>query len=167
MQRRSDEVIGMVNFPVDSNEYESTNEGGMFVQLWCIEEEFGSCGMCCGYNSIFTTMSEVLIGTETEKNTDNFHEIEEGKNPSEWKQKFYLKEKLFDRTLESCDVCKYSSISLIACVTMGSTGWSGSNGDEYWRCKYEDLSDAGQTMYDSLKLAYPKSKLLLVTWLDT
>jgi hypothetical protein len=50
---------------------------------------------------------------------------------------------------------------------MVSTGWSGWGEDEYWRCKYEDLNDAGKTIYDSLKLAYPKSKLLLVTWLDT
>lgn len=41
MQRRSDEVIGMVNFPVDSEKYKSTNEGGMFVQLWCLEDECG------------------------------------------------------------------------------------------------------------------------------
>jgi hypothetical protein len=167
MQRRSNDVIGMVNFPVDSEEYKSSGEGGMFVQLWCIEEEFHSCGICCGYDSIFTTRSEVLVGTETEKNTDNFHEIEEGKNPVDWEQKFHLTEKLFDRPLETCDVCRYSSIPLIACVTMGSTGWSGWDGDEYWRCKYKDLNDAGQTIYDSLKSAYPKSKLLLVTFLDT
>lgn len=171
--RKSDEVSGMVNFPVDSPEYTSTNEGGMFVQLWCVEEEHFSCGKCCGYNTVYAKMSEVLIGTEEERSEDNFDEIETGKvNPVDWVQRFELKEKLFPMTAneseEECETCRYLSSGLLACVTMGSTGWSGSDKDhEYWRCRYEDLSESGRLVYESLKKAYPKARLLLLTWLDT
>lgn len=167
MQRRSKQFIGMVNFPVGSKEYTSTNEGGMFVQLWCVEGERFSCGVCCGYGGVYANMSETLIGTDSEVNEDNFHEIEEGKDPMEWKQSFALEEMLFPHIkMEGED--QYLSKELLACLTMGSTGWSGANEkNEYWRCRYEDLNDSGKGIYDALKNAYPKAKLILVTWLDT
>lgn len=167
MRTRSNDVIGMVNFPVDSDEYENTNEGGMFVQLWCFEDDkFADESVY--YGSVYSMMSESLIGTDEEANTDNFHEIEQGKDPMNWVQSFALEEKLFPLIKREVEH-QYSSKELIACVTMGVTGWSGfnKNNNDTWRCKYEDLNDAGKSIYDSLKLAYPKSKLLLVTWLDT
>lgn len=166
--RRSNEVMGMVNFPVDSEEYKSTNEGGMFVELWCIETEYNSCGVCCGYANTSSTMSESLVGTENKINTDNFDEIEKGKDPNDWEQRFFLEEDLFPNVRNDACSDQYKSLPLIACITMGSTGWSGSNKDhDYWRCKYDDLNESGKAVYDSLRSAYPKSKLLLVTWLDT
>ena len=166
MERRSKDVLGMVNFPIDSQEYSSTNEGGMFVQLWCFEEDKFS-DESVYYGSTYSTMSESLIGTDTEVNTDNFHEIEQGKNFMDWVQSFALEEQLFPNIKKEVDH-QYLSKELIACVTLGCTGWSGANKDhDYWRCKYEDLNEGGKSIYNSLKSAYPKAKLVLVTWLDT
>lgn len=166
MERRSNQVVGMVNFPVDSEEYTSTNEGGMFVQLWCVEEDYLSADSCW-YHGVYANMSETLLGTDSEVNEDNFHEIEEGKDPMEWEQRFALEEMLFPRIKVEGEN-QYLSKELVACVTMGSTGWSGANEkNEYWRCRYEDLNDSGKGIYDALKNAYPKAKLILVTWLDT
>lgn len=166
MERRSKQVVGMVNFPVDSEEYTSTNEGGMFVQLWCVEEDYLSADSCW-HHGVYSNMSESLVGTDSEVNEDNFHEIEAGKDPMEWEQRFALEEKLFPRIRVEGEN-QYLSRELVACVTMGSTGWSGANEkNEYWRCRYEDLNDAGKGIYDALKNAYPKAKLILVTWLDT
>lgn len=167
MERRSKHVVGMVNFPVDSEEYTSTNEGGMFVQLWCVEAERFSCGVCCGYGSVYDMMSAELVGTDEEVNTDNFHEIESGKDPMEWEQSFALEEKLFPRIRQEGEH-QYLSQELLACVNLGSTGWSGSDKNHnYWRCRYDDLNEAGKNIYDSLKNSYPKAKIILVTWLDT
>ena len=169
MERRSKQVVGMVNFPVDSQEYTNTNEGGMFVQLWCVEEDFNS-PESCWYGGVYAMMSESLVGTDEEVNTDNFHEIEDGKDPMEWEQSFALEEKLFPHIKKEgcCVQFQYSSGELLACVNMGSTGWSGSNNHhDYWRCRYDDLNESGKGIYDSLKSAYPKAKLVLVTWLDT
>lgn len=166
MERRSNQVVGMVNFPVDSEEYTSTNEGGMFVQLWCVEEDYLSADSWW-YHDVYANMSETLLGTDSEVNEDNFHEIEEGKDPMEWEQRFTLEEMLFPRIKVEGEN-QYLSKELVACVTMGSTGWSGANEkNEYWRCRYEDLNDSGKGIYDALKNAYPKAKLILVTWLDT
>lgn len=170
--RCSNEVMGMVNFPVDSEEYKSTGEGGMFVQLWCVEEEYFSCGACCGYNGTQAMTSEVLVGTDSEVNEDNFHEIESGKvDPANWVQRRPLQEKLYPSIAneEGCQQCRYTSGEMLACVTMGSTGWSGwsDKKEEYWRCRYDDLNEAGKGIYDSLMHAYPRGKLILVTWLDT
>jgi hypothetical protein len=166
MESRSNQVVGMVNFPVDSEEYTSTNEGGMFVQLWCVEEDYLSADSWW-YHDVYANMSETLLGTDSEVNEDNFHEIEEGKDPMEWEQRFTLEEMLFPRIKVEGEN-QYLSKELVACVTMGSTGWSGANEkNEYWRCRYEDLNDSGKGIYDALKNAYPKAKLILVTWLDT
>lgn len=166
MERRSKDVLGMVNFPIDSQEYTSTNEGGMFVQLWCFEDDKFS-DESVYYGSIYSMMSESLIGTDEEVNTDNFHEIEQGKNPTDWVQSFALEEKLFPNIKKEVEH-QYLSKELIACVTLGCTGWSGVNKDhDYWRCKYEDLNEDGKSIYNSLKSTYPKAKLVLVTWLDT
>jgi hypothetical protein len=166
MERRSKDVLGMVNFPIDSQEYSSTNEGGMFVQLWCFEDDKFS-DESVYYGSTYSTMSESLIGTDEEVNTDNFHEIEQGKNFTDWVQSFALEEQLFPNIKKEVDH-QYLSKELIACVTLGCTGWSGTNKDhDYWRCEYEDLNEGGKSIYNSLKSAYPKAKLVLVTWLDT
>lgn len=175
--RRTNKIIGMVNFPVDSNQYESTGEGGMFVELWVVEKKIFECGACCGYSNITSTYTASLIGTDQKANHDNFSKLGEDEFAEFLRcggeQRFFLEEELFPFIQnEEQNQEKYQSFPLLACITMGSTGWSGFGGgdpqnEDYWRCQYEDLNDNGKLIYDTMKKEYPKSALLLVTWLDT
>lgn len=164
----------MVNFPVDSDQYKNTKEGGMYVELWVVEKKIFECGVCCGYGNIVTSYAGSLIGTDKQTNDDNFSKLSEDEfaefvqNGGE--QRFPLEEELFPFILKDGSN-QYQSLILLACVTMGSTGWSGFGGKndeyEYWRCQYQDLNDNGKLIYDALKKEYAKADLLLVTWLDT
>lgn len=163
----------MVNFPVDSDQYENTKEGGMFVELWVVEKEMDDCGVCCGYGNITSHYAESLVGTDQKPNHDNYSQMNEEELSKVFEndigQQFLLEEELFPfmHSDKKENVERYQSFPLLACVTMGSTGWSGCGKDEYWRCRYEDLNENGKIIYDALKKEYNKADLLLVTWLDT
>lgn len=170
--RRSLEVRGNVNFPVYSTRYISSNEGGLFVRL-VVEDPNYSFMVCSGgYNPI--NMDESFIGDDQlcvcefcrtgeytmtcrdcVKFSDTFPNWDLPQDKEE--QSDYLKS------------IRYYSIPYIAVVTLGSTGWSGydNEGSGMWICTYEDLTDSGKALYDSMALAYPDSKLVLQTWLDT
>lgn len=154
----------MVNFPVDCDDFKNTKEGGMFVELWVSEKKLFDCGICCGYGNIYTIMCESLIGTDFEENKDNWDEVVNLNVP----QKFPLEEKLFPHIKNNKVHHQYNSFNLLACVTMGSTGWSGwhEKNEKYWRCSYKDLNEDGKNIYNIFKKMYD-CNLLLVTWLDT
>jgi hypothetical protein len=175
MSRRTKKIVGMVNFPVDLEEYKCSNEGGMFVELWVVEQEFMECGACCGYGNITSHYAESLVGTEQKPNHDNYSQMNEEELSKVFEndigQRFFLEEELFPfmHSNEKENVERYQSFPLLACITMGSTGWSGYGGQhqDYWRCQYKDLNESGKLVYDTLEKQYPKAELLLVTWLDT
>ena len=72
------------------------------------------------------------------------------------KEDYYLK---FE--CEIIDSLKCST-ALLADVLMGSTGWSGD-----FICTYQDLTDEGKKIYESLKCLYPHAEFHLVTFIDT
>ena len=48
MARRTNDVTGYVNFPVDSKYYHSSNEGGLYVRLVVVEAKSFGFMECCG-----------------------------------------------------------------------------------------------------------------------
>ena len=164
LARRTNSVIGYVNFPIDSKEFVSSGEGGLFVELWVIPKDKKEWMVCCGGQSITTTYTEALIGTDIRKNKDNF-------DKGDYKdiQRFPLEEELFPDIANGESNNRYISKYLHACVTLGSTGWSGYNKTKgMWRCTYDDLNSDGKALYELLERLYgDKATLRLVTWLDT
>lgn len=173
-QRRTDAQRGLVNFPTDSDQYKSTREGGMWVQLVVVDEndEFDVC--CTGaYPTI--QYDNVLIG-------DDQHDLEggdewDGEQPlDEWTAQYrgtpaeqYHFPWLHDPDYYPQDNSdKTSSIAYETVINLGSTGWSGHDGNQYWRATWTDLTTAGQELYAHIHTLYgPKAKLFLLTWLDT
>ena len=170
--RRSLEVRGNVNFPVYGTQYISSNEGGLFVRL-VVEDPTYSYMVCSGgYNSI--SMDENFIGDDkpcwcqlcrTGEYTIECH------NCSKFNETFPNYDLPREESEKSnyLESLRYESIPYLAVLTLGSTGWSGYDQDagEMWTCTYDDLTDSGKALYDSLALAYPEAKLVLQTWLDT
>lgn len=143
LARRSTKQNGYVNFPVNSTEYRNSNEGGMFVTLAVIEKDIHSWGKCCGYHNSQCVYNEMVAGI--------YPDIEESD--------FFIKDEhgYFS-----------DSISLLANLTLASTGWSGySDKKGLWKCTFKDLNEDGKALYKSLKKLYPKCKFHLITWLDT
>ena len=151
MDRRSKTSRGYVNFPVDSEKWKSSGEGGMFIRLVVAEKKdipFDDLWMVCcgGYN--YTTL-------------DESYQVDDLGNPEEYHFPNI-------NNYEGTDESRYDSVGYLAALTIGSTGWSGWNGDEHWHCTYEDLTLEGKQLYDSLKALYgDKYQVLLQTWLDT
>lgn len=156
--RRSNAIEGCVKFPLH---LKSTAEGGMFVKLWVFEKEQGpSYGVCSGTH-IYEVLQESLRGSDLLPfpNFEDFQQ-EDGFLDSEKynkaKNEFYLKFQC-----EILDSLKCST-GLLADVLLGSTGWSGD-----FICTYEDLTDEGKKIYDSVKALYPQAEFHLVTFVDT
>jgi len=157
-RKDSNKVVGSVNFPIDSPKYKSTNEGGMYVELWAVDKS----GSWNAYNggTILSTYSGSFIGTDKKANKDISRE--------DGCQVFPLENKLFSDVYGV-----FSSHSLLACITLGSTNWSGySTRSGYWRCKKSDLSRDGVAIYDRLYWLYNdigkrNIELIITTWLDT
>lgn len=180
MNRRSNEKRGWVNFPVDHPDWENTNEGGMFVKLVvCDNRKFDDkFGVCSGVN-VFDQVTEQLVaddqrpmpedclGLEKYASEEEFIQAfeEEVRKKREWEEYHfpYINEKHKpDRS--------YTSRPYLASIIMGSTGWSGysySDGVGLWHCTYNDLTEEGKTLYDSLQKLYEGCTLHLLTFLDT
>lgn len=147
--RRTNAVNGFVNFSVNSGEYVSSKEGGMFVRLVVIPPQTpDKWMMCCGGNN-YVQYDESFIGRSEEK-------------------RHFPKLDSVDYENDAVCVDSTTSIPYLAVLTIGSTGWSGYNqGNGYWRCTYGDLTEAGKTLYNQLKQLYSGCELVLQTWLDT
>lgn len=153
MNRHTNKMSGFVNFPVNSNEYKSTCEGGMFVSLIVKEKKFGDWCECCRADINRFNVSEILINDDTIGSPEL--ESYETKEYDEYveKRKEYIKK------FKSCLLCS---------MTIGTTGWSGSREiDGYWHCTYDDLTDDGKKLYDMIKKLYSNCEIYLLTWLDT
>lgn len=178
MNRRSTDMNGWVNFPVNDPNWQNTKEGGMFVKLVvCDDREFDErFGVCCGVN-VWDQVTEQLIaddrrpmledcgGLEQYTSEEEFIQAhEEGvRKIREWEQYHfpYINEKHpTDRS--------YTSRAYLASIIMGSTGWSGyRDGVGLWHCTYNDLTEEGKTLYNSLQTLYSGCVLHLLTFLDT
>ena len=140
MARRTNNMHGWVNFPVNDADYTSSNEGGMFVRL--VVEGVENFMVCSGGGNSFV-VDEVLSGTDN-NSAHPFHEFHDGRYG--W-------------------VCP----DYLCVITLGSTGWSGWNDEagHYWKCSYDDLTSDGKALYQHILALYPEGKLTLQTWLDT
>lgn len=154
MNRRSKDVEGWVEFPVNSPAFLSSQEGGMLVKLVVCDDSEQGVGMCCGAYAC-DVLSETLSGDDA---TDEHSAALDNHYP--------MLSALYN-SQRTGEVGDYLSRQYKACIVMGSTGWSGWNGNEYWKCTYHDLTDDGRRLYDMLLMLYPTCKLHLLTFLDT
>ena len=168
MARRSTQIHGMVNFPVNT---ESSNEGGMFVRLWAIPRKNG--GLCCGTETT-ELVDATFLGTDTTKKLQEKHaallvikwakpitNVKDVERLDKLERK--LNGKVFDQFLYEDEQKRRWSCGLVASVLMGSTGWSNGN----FICTYQDLNETGKQFYDLFKSQYPHCDLHLLTFLDT
>lgn len=196
MQRRSEACRGYVNFPVNSEEYKNSNEGGMYVQLVVCEKddvEWDDRWMLCCGGGCTIIMGESFLGDDVHHcltEDELFQGPPEGASHEEisaWANglnrrnfgpagNFHFPD-LYQEDAEEAKRIKefygrigdLLSIDYHAVVTMGSTGWSGySEKNGSWLCTYDDLTAEGKALYDSLKQLYGDTcQLYLQTWLDT
>ena len=152
MARRTKNSYGWVKFPINTP---SSNEGGVFVKLWVIEPDDVQYQVCCG-GQVFDCVQEVFLGSdksarpELESCAGSLDELQDYSDRlNEWKDKFFDPET--------------GNTSVLASVLLGSTGWSSSN----WLCTYDDLTEEGKSLYNSLAALYPEAELHIVTFLDT
>lgn len=171
MSRRTTNQEGFVNFPTHLR---NTNEGGTFVRLIVREKEKNTEWMQCigGYNFFF--MDESYCGNDVDGSF-----IGNYTNPDEWQKKYlefernifpnYANKETKIRTEKSYgEMGEFLSCYCLCVMTIGSTGWTGvrENGDE-WICGYDDLTQEGKKLYDSIKNLYENCEILLLTFVDT
>ena len=168
--RRSEEKTGCVNFPVNIPVYRNSREGGMFVRL-VVEEDAQEPTLICSGGENHIMMDEYLVGTDDLQH--KYPTWQDSRRETE-RQRLRHFPRLEDEhvTWESREraLNRYRSISYMAVLTLGSTGWSGYDDREpggYWTCRYGDLTPEGRAMYDGLKATYPGARMTLQTWLDT
>ena len=144
MNRRSNEKTGFVNFPVDSEDWKNTMEGGMTVKIIVpvpLDDKFS----LCSENFAIEYRANVLVGSDITEICTVFGSYYSRNHFPEYD------------TLMDC----------YAIVTIGSTGWSGYNDSKgYWKCTYRDLFPDGEALYDSLQKLYNVRPHIL-TYLDT
>lgn len=172
MQRRTYNVSGWVNFPINNPEWENTGEGGMLVKLVVIDQapyetEFA---MCCGAY-VTDMLSESFIGDDQRPQIPAPTEytcvediLKEQADYEKWKA--YHFPQINDDAANP--EARYQSRPYLASIVLGSAGWSGTH-DEYgyWQCGLNDLTDDGRNLYRQIKALYPTGKLHLLTFLDT
>jgi len=151
-RRRTDAVVGYVNFPMDR--IESTKEGGCFVRLVVLDvadydERWVPC--CGGYQ--YFNYDECFLGDDQYVSPTT---PSEGNDEVDvWK---YYPD-LYNEVVEG----QWQSVRVLAVLTIGATGWSSGE----WRCTYADLTPEGKALYDSLQNLYPGREVRLLTYLDT
>lgn len=194
MNRRKLIQSGMVNFPMSAET--NTHEGGMYVRLYVMDTDDG-IGECCGTNTFeefqdvfvgsdITKAAQIAaeavvreqwfveddLSIEAKPYADQSAE-ELAKMRKAYEDRFEMEKTLAQESRAA--VCALNahgyqtSHALVANILMGSTGWSGSNktGEIYFICEYQDLTDEGKVVYDTMQKAYPTCKLALMTFLDT
>lgn len=164
-RRRTDAVVGYVNFPM--HRIACTGEGGCFVRLVVLDvEDYADKWMPCsgGYQRFY--YDECFLGDDLyeelpmppadenpKKMMEYFRDLDEARRARD--KKYYPR---IDRGFR-----EWESISVLAAMTIGATGWSSGE----WRCTYEDLTDEGKALYDSLQRLYAGRQVRLLTYLDT
>ncbi len=180
-RRRTNAISGWVRFPVDSTEYTSTREGGMFVKLVVVDDmdyDQSPWTVCCGV-SVSDVLTESFVGDDqadlpTDDTDTSALEGEEllavmkrqDQAHHDWESRHWPN--LHEPQDGTASVEQYLSRNYQASLVLGATGWSGhSNQHGYWRCTFEDLTPEGQALYRQLEALYAGCKLHLLTFLDT
>lgn len=178
-RRRSENVNGFVNFPIDNPTFTNTGEGGMQVVLVALdkyEEEVSTetWEICFG-PSIYMNMSEAFVGDDkrerysiVDSNLETIEEFFEEMNKVVAYDEYHFPY-INESDLDDWQT-KYGSVPYHTAIRMGTTGWSGWNEEEkhYWKCTYDDLTEDGKALYDMIKKLYGETCVLyLQTWLDT
>jgi hypothetical protein len=172
MNRRSRDVKGLVNFPID--QLPSSGEGGMYVLLVAMDPTERNLPVSCG-GYVYHVFDETFMGSDRKQRAE-FPPFEEGLSREEtlsrWRgyeqankdlESFYYPSIHAPDNKDYSSYERYLSTGYLAAINMGSTGWS--SGD--WLCSYEDLTEEGKVLYNLVAKIYPGSELHLQTWLDT
>ncbi|MCI0527029.1 MAG: hypothetical protein L0Y56_06225 [Nitrospira sp.] len=181
--RRSKEVCGFVNFPVNDPAWENTGEGGMFVRL--VVGDFDEEGwMVCSGGYQLVMMDESFIGDDvhpaappwpddmSKLSKEEIDAIIKGSTcPPAMQFHFpYYEDRNSPEKQQNKYFEPYASAGYLCALTIGSTGWSGYNDTlgGTWKCTYGDLTEEGKALYKILEKLYEgKGKIYLQTWLDT
>lgn len=149
--RRSNQVRGFVDFPINDPAYKNSNEGGMFVRLVVDDPNNDPWTICCGGYCGFDYDEEYMGDDLGNPEVYHFPSLHDAANlPQEFNH--------------------YGSVAYLCVINLGSTGWSGWNEEkgEHFLCRYENLTAEGKELYDMIKKLYEgKGTLYLQTWLDT
>jgi len=173
MKRRTTDVSGWVNFPINDPAWPSSGEGGMLVKLVvCDSREMGDrLSLCCGAG-VYDLLIETLAGDDRRPApipAVRFEDAESIKAHQEAYQKWkeYHFPHLNDEFMQGHE--KYLSRPYLSVIVLGSTRWSGrkEGGGEPWHCHTEDLTQEGKALYQQIAALYPGCELHLLTLLDT
>lgn len=149
MKRRTTEVHGFVKFPTESPLYRQSGEGGLSVFIVVRESSTAPDAEypICVTPPILLYAAEVLVGPQQAEG----HHFPYLQN---------LRVRLKDRNL---------STPYLACILIGSTGWSGCDNAtaHYWEANLDDLTEDGIALFSLLSKLFPASLVELLTWLDT
>jgi hypothetical protein len=181
-RRRTNEVVGYVNFPIDT--VRSSGEGGCFVRLIVVESDEakklvdGRWAPCCGgYNYFLLDETFLRFDKENPPEEPTFDDGPVTEESRQEYKKFEKDHQEYERkifpnlgTESPADDYKqeFESDHLLAVLTIGATGWSPEFGATSWHCTYADLTDEGKKLYDLIKALYaPQGVVYLLTFLDT
>lgn len=174
MKRRTTEMNGCVNFPVNNSDYYNSNEGGMFVKLVVCDnrEHDNKWEMCCGV-TVNDLLAESFVGDNQRVNPEfdtcltPADIIQAQVTSRDWIRVHYPNFDNHDPALETIE--QYISRDYLAVIVLGSTGWSGHHCETNacWHCTYEDLTEQGKALYKQIQMLYPECVLHLLTFLDT
>lgn len=170
MNRRTNKVLGYINFPVNSSIYKSSGEGGMSVKLVVLPKK--NCSACC-INYAYEVFSEVLLNDDL-----NSLCVEDNKATTISQFNKLDKERIkrllkyfphYEDRNNSSSTNAFTSTSYLAVITLGSTGWSGWNNTKgkYWYCTSKDLTKDGKILLTDIKKLYKGHEARLLTYLDT
>lgn len=173
LNRRSNAVHGFVNFPINDSAFKSTKEGGMFVKLVVLAKNDFETEQCCGCG-VYDFLQESFVGSDhplienphlIESDQERYEAFDKNKkqyfpNCHDFEEKEYRQKKLAFLNI----MCPALSVTVI-----GSTGWSGWHEEEgkYWHCTYDDLTEDGKNLFESIRKLYPNNPIHLLTFLDT
>lgn len=175
MKRRENVANGYVNFPMFDPQYKNSNEGGMIVKLVVFNEsdvdDDDNFELCTGvYVNDFLTESFVGCDSEGIPRWDDREDfIVYSKRVEEIEERFFPNMNI-EYSDTAFNMAKYAMRPSLCSLVIGNTGWSGWNtiDDVYWKCSYNDLTDAGKDLYSYIQKLYgPKASLHLLTFLDT
>ena len=177
-RKNPEATSGCVRFPVVGGDYTNLATGGMYVQLVAIEKKSplenwweDMFVVCWGGSNSSLEYQEGMAGTDTlvdefvpyyEELDDSWEEMVADKAHA---TKLFFP-KFFDK--EATKQVRQRSVPVLSSVVLGSTGatWC-KNERDYFRCTYEDLTNEGKLVYDSIKTLYgEKAELHLITWID-
>lgn len=166
---------GWVNFPITNPRYKNTRQGGIFVRLVTEERRAGRRSqpdwMRCPGGKCVVVYDGVLIGDDVNPPP---HIPDPGPTRLVYMDTAYAlqRERDFPRINEPTDnhlIEKYLSVPYLACLTLGSTQWTGYDDRalDYWHCTEQDLTDEGRALVATLRRLYEGCETRIQTWLVT